>query len=183
MTAKRLSDFVLAILGLVLGSALLLLVYGVVSWDCRSDGLFFQERIGQYGKMFRIVKFKTFHPITGKVSMIGHFLRDSKLDELPQLWNVVIGNMSLVGPRPDVAGYYDTLEGESKKILELKPGITSLASIKYSNEEYLLAKVDNPLQYNDEFIFPDKVRMNLEYYYNRSFLGDLKIIWKTVFRK
>lgn len=123
------------------------------------------------------------HPQTAEVSRIGRFLRNSKLDELPQLWNVLVGEMSLVGPRPDLPGYYDTLEGENRKILELKPGITSEASIKYQNEEKLLAQQQNPLQYNDEVIFPDKVRMNLEYYYNRSFLGDLKVIWSTVFGK
>lgn len=90
--------------------------------------------------------------------------------------------MSLVGPRPDVAGYYDRLEGENKKILELKPGLTSMASIKYANEEALLAAQENPLKYNDTVIFPDKVRMNLEYYYHHSLFGDLKIILKTIFR-
>jgi lipopolysaccharide/colanic/teichoic acid biosynthesis glycosyltransferase len=88
--------------------------------------------------------------------------------------------MSLVGPRPDVAGYYDVLEGESRKVLELKPGITSEASIKYQNEEELLLQQEDPLQYNDTVIFPDKVRMNLEYYYHRSFLGDLGIMVRTV---
>lgn len=183
MVPKRVFDFIVALFGLLVGSAGFFLIYIFASWETNFNGLFFQQRIGQYGKVFTIVKFKTFHPITGKVSTIGHFLRNSKLDELPQLWNVLIGDMSLVGPRPDVPGYYDQLEGEHIKILELKPGITSLASIKYNNEEYLLAKQNDPVKYNDEVIFPDKVRMNLEYYYNRSFLGDLKIIWKTVFRK
>jgi lipopolysaccharide/colanic/teichoic acid biosynthesis glycosyltransferase len=101
---------------------------------------------------------------------------------LPQLWNVLKGDMSFVGPRPDVAGYYDVLQGEAKKILELKPGITSEASLKYKNEEMLLVQQDNPLHYNDTVIFPDKVRLNLAYYYNRSFLGDITIILVTVFR-
>ena len=108
-------------------------------------------------------------------------MRHSKLDELPQLWNIIIGNMSFVGPRPDIAGYYDLLQGENRKILELKPGLTSLASIKYAHEEYILAQQENPLGYNDTVIFPDKVKMNLEYYYSNSIYGDLKIIWKTVF--
>jgi len=89
--------------------------------------------------------------------------------------------MSFVGPRPDVVGYYDRLEGENRKILELKPGITSLASIKYANEEAILAQQTNPLDYNNNIIFPDKVKMNLDYYYHHSFIGDLKIISKTLF--
>jgi lipopolysaccharide/colanic/teichoic acid biosynthesis glycosyltransferase len=115
------------------------------------------------------------------VSKIGALLRNSKMDELPQLWNILIGDMSFVGPRPDIAGYYDVLQGENRKILELKPGLTSLASIKYAKEEELLEKQENPLNYNDTVLFPDKVKMNLEYYYSNSIFGDLKIIWKTFF--
>lgn len=89
--------------------------------------------------------------------------------------------MSVVGPRPDIPGYYDLLEGENRKILELKPGLTSEASIKYANEEELLSKQENPLKYNDEVIFPDKVKINLDYYYNRSFWLDIKIIIQTIF--
>ena len=92
------------------------------------------------------------------------------------------GELSLVGPRPEVAGYADKLTGEDKKILELKPGITGPASLKYINEEELLAKTDNPKKYNDEIIYPDKVKINLEYYYKRTFWGDIRIILKTIFR-
>ena len=109
-------------------------------------------------------------------------MRQTKIDELPQLWNVLKADMSFVGPRPDIAVYYDVLEGESRKVLNLKPGITSEASIKYQNEEALLAQQENPLDYNDTVIFPDKARMNLDYYYNRSFFGDIGIIVKTLFR-
>lgn len=121
------------------------------------------------GQGFKIYKLKTIDSSTTKISGLGSFLRKSKIDELPQLWNVLIGDMSFVGPRPDVSGYYDVLQGEARKILELKPGITSEASIKYKNEEMLLAQQDDPLLYNDTIIFPDKVRLNLEYYYNHSF--------------
>lgn len=158
---------------------MMLLGYIITSVDTRSNGLFVQERVGQYGKVFKIFKLKTFHPLTQKISPIGNFLRKYKLDELPQLLNVLIGNMSLVGPRPDVPGYYDLLQGEDRKILELKPGITSLASIKYANEEQLLAAQIEPLKYNDEVLFPDKIKMNLDYYYHRSVWLDLKIIFKT----
>ena len=99
---------------------------------------------------------------------------------MPQLFNVLKGDMSLVGPRPDVPGYYDLLEGENRKILELKPGLTSLASIKYAKEELLLKQQESPLLYNNTVLFPDKVRLNLAYYKNRSFSGDLLLILKTV---
>jgi len=104
------------------------------------------------------------------------------LDELPELWNVLIGDMSFVGPRPDVPGYADKLKGENRKVLELRPGITCEASLKYANEETLLAKQKDPVKYNDEVIFPDKVKMNLTYYYNHNILKDIKIILKTIFR-
>lgn len=179
---KRIFDIFAALVGMLLLGGLLFIFWLLACVDTRSNGLFIQERIGQFGKSFAIYKLKTVHPKTRTISRFGQFLRKSKIDELPQLWNVLTGEMSLVGPRPDVAGYYDRLEGESRKILELKPGLTSLASIKYANEEVLLAAQENPLRYNDEVIFPDKVRMNLEYYYHHSLVGDLKIIMKTIFR-
>ena len=98
------------------------------------NGLFIQERIGQFGKVFRILKLKTINPKSQNISCFGNFLRKSKIDEFPQLWNVLKGDMSLVGPRPDIAGYYDVLKVENRKILELRPGLTSLASLKYFNE-------------------------------------------------
>lgn len=121
------------------------------------------------------------HPETNAISPFGAFLRQSKLDELPQLWNILKGEMSFVGPRPDIPGYYDRLEGEERKLLELKPGLTCEASIKYANEETVLAKHKDPLHYNDTIIFPDKVQMNMEYYYKRNFFKDIKILWKTIF--
>lgn len=179
--AKRIFDILLSLIGLLVVSWLLIIFWIMVSIDTQSNGLFIQERIGQWGRVFRIYKLKTMHPATGKISVLGSFLRKSKIDELPQLWNVLKGDMSFVGPRPDVQGYYDLLEGETKKILELKPGITCEASIQYKNEEALLELQDDPLHYNDTVIFPDKLRINLDYYYNRSFWGDMYILWKTVF--
>ncbi len=153
--------------------------YVIASIDTCSNGLFVQERVGQNAKLFKIFKLKTFHPLTQNISPVGNFLRRYKIDEFPQLLNVLIGEMSLVGPRPDIPGYYDMLEGEERKILKLKPGITSLASIKYANEEQLLANQEDPLKYNDEVLFPDKVKMNLDYYHNRSLCLDLRLIIKT----
>jgi lipopolysaccharide/colanic/teichoic acid biosynthesis glycosyltransferase len=161
---------------------ILFMAIAIAAIDTNSNGLFLQPRVGQFGKLFTIYKLRTMHVRTSKVSNIGAFLRRYKLDELPQLLNVLQGSMSIVGPRPDIVGYYDKLEGEQRKILELKPGLTSEAAIKYANEEELLAQQENPLKYNDEVIFPDKVSMNLHYYYNSSFFGDLKIIAKTVFK-
>lgn len=115
-----------------------------------------------------------------KISPIGSFLRKYKIDELPQLFNILKGDMSFVGPRPDIEGYYDQLTGEERKILKLKPGLTSEASIIFRNEEELLAKQNNPLKYNDEVLFPEKIRLNLDYYYNRSIFLDLKIILRTL---
>ena len=156
--------------------------------------LFKQERIGQYGKKFYIYKIRTMKSGYGnnndfvttardeRITPFGKFLRKTKIDEIVELINVLKGEMSLVGPRPDVSGYADMLQGEDRKILELRPGITGTASLKYINEEELLAKVDNPQQYNDEIIYPDKVKINLEYYCNRTFWGDLLIIFKTLFK-
>ena len=116
-----------------------------------------------------------------RITKICKIIRKLKIDELPELLNVLIGNMSLVGPRPDVPGYSDLLEGEDKLVLKLKPGITSLASLKYINEEAILTSVEDPISYNKEFIFPDKVKLNLNYYYNHNIWIDIKVIFATVF--
>ena len=181
MFKKRIFDCIFASIAIVLLSWLIIICILIATIDTKSFGLFLQERIGQYGKSFQIFKIKTLNDTSKKISSWGRFLRKSKLDELPQLFNILIGKMSFVGPRPDVPGYYDKLEGENRNILELKPGLTSEASIKYAKEEEALAKQSNPLEYNDTIIFPDKVKMNLEYYYNRSFFGDLGLIFRTVF--
>ncbi|MBI9059637.1 MAG: sugar transferase [Labilibaculum sp.] len=179
------------------GGGLLLPVIGVVYLVIRfkmPDGpaFFKQKRVGRKGKLFTMVKFRSMSvghsgssvSVAGeaRITPLGAFLRKYKLDELPGLWNVLVGDMSLVGPRPDVPGYADKLKGEDRKVLELRPGITGPASLKYSNEEEILASVEDPIKYNDEIIFPDKVKINLDYYYNHSLIGDLKIIWNTVFR-
>ena len=151
--------------------------------DTQSDGFFSQVRIGQHGKKFTIYKLRTLHSKSHQLSSWGRFLRNSKLDELPQLINIIKGDMTLVGPRPDVPGYADLLIGKDREILKLKPGITGPASIKYRNEEALLASVPNPQEYNDTIIFPDKVRINLLYLKKKSFLLDLKICYYTFVAK
>lgn len=152
--------------------------------------LFKQKRVGKEGKLFTMVKFRSMSVAHGgssvsvagesRITPLGAKLRKYKIDELPELWNVLKGDMSFVGPRPDVPGYADMLSGEDREILLLKPGITGPASLKYRNEEELLAMTEDPIKYNNEVIFPDKVRINRAYFHNRSFLGDIKIILATI---
>lgn len=155
--------------------------------------IFKQKRVGQYGELFTMYKFRSMTvahsgssvSIRGeaRITPLGAVLRKYKLDELPELWNVLIGDMSLVGPRPDVPGYADQLKGNDRDMLKLKPGITGPASLKYVNEEEILAKQEDPVRYNDEVIFPDKVRINLDYLQNQSLFLDIKIILCTVLGK
>ena len=155
--------------------------------------LFTQKRVGRYGKLFTMHKFRSMMvahhgssvSVAGeaRITPLGATLRRYKLDELPELWDVLIGNMSFVGPRPDVPGYADLLQGEARRILELRPGVTGPASLKYRDEEDLLAKVDNPQEYNDTVIFPDKVRINLYYLNHYSFAKDFQMILCTIFGK
>ena len=187
---KRIIDFIVAVLGLLLLSPLLLVITFCLFFANNRKPFFFQTRPGLNEKLFNIVKFKTMTdakdsngnllPDGERMTKIGNFVRKTSLDELPQLLNVLQGRMSMVGPRPDIVGYYDQLIGENRNILALKPGLTSEAAIKYANEEQVLAQQENPLLYNDTILFPDKVRMNLAYYYNHTFWGDIKIIWKTL---
>ena len=153
--------------------------------------IFSQIRTGRKGKPFTIYKFRSMTvnhrgstiSVKGesRITPVGAILRQYKLDELPELWNVFKGDMSFVGPRPDMPEYSKKLVGEERKILELRPGITGPATLKYANEEELLISIDDPQKYNDEVIWPDKVRINLDYYHNRSFFGDILIILKTLF--
>ena len=151
--------------------------------------IFKQQRVGQHGKLFTMYKFRTMTvchngssiSVAGenRITPFGAKLRKYKIDELPELWNVFIGNMSFVGPRPDVPGYADKLTGNNRRILLLKPGITGPASLKYRNEEELLALQADPIKYNDEVIFPDKVKINLDYLEHWSFITDIKLIIYT----
>ncbi len=143
--------------------------------------LFKQVRIGKNGVPFVLYKFRSIPKDGVKPTSFGRFLRRTKLDELPQLYNLIKGDMVLIGPRPDVPGYADQLKGEDRIILTVKPGITGLASLKYRNEEQLLAQQSNPLQYNDEVIWPDKVRINKWYVQNRSWKLDMIILACTFF--
>lgn len=180
MIGKRIFDIVLSFTLLVILLVPMCILWFITTIAIGSNGIFLQARIGQHGKTFTMYKYKTLFASGKKTSKWGAFLRKTKIDELPQLLNILIAEMSFVGPRPDLPGYYDLLEGENRKILKLKPGITSEAALKYINEEHLLASKENPKQYNDEVIYPDKIKMNLYYYHTRSFLVDLKILLKTI---
>lgn len=199
MILKWLFDKLASLFGLVFLSPVLLVVAILIKNKMPGPILFCQKRVGQYGKMFTVYKFRSMTVKTeasvaskdsettsiasieqSRITPLGEKLRRYKLDELPELWNVLKGDMSFVGPRPDVPGYADQLKGEERDILKLKPGITGPASLKYRNEEELLASVDNPIQYNDEVIFPDKVRLNLYYLKHYSFIKDIQMIVCTV---
>ena len=191
MWAKWLFDRIMSLVGLIILSPVLLVVAVLIRVKM-PDGpvLFKQKRVGKDGKLFTMVKFRSMSVAHGgssvsvagesRITPLGAKLRKYKLDELPELWNVFIGDMSFVGPRPDVPGYADKLVGEDRVILKLRPGITGPASLKYRDEETLLATVEDPIRYNDEVIFPDKVRINKEYYYNWSFWLDIRYIVRTV---
>lgn len=179
---KFLFDYTLGIFLILIVFPILLIIFVIATIDTCSCGIFMQKRIGQNSKKFIIFKIKTIGSRGHRTSSFGKFLRRYKFDELPQLFNILLGHMSFVGPRPDVAGYYNSLQGEQRLILKLKPGLTSEASLKYFDEEFLLQQQENPKEYNDTVIFPDKVKLNLNYYYNHSLLGDIKIIYKTLLR-
>ena len=184
-------DRIVALLGLIVLFPILFIIAILIKIDSKGPIFFMQWRIGKNGKPFRICKFRTMSQqsegdsvtIAGdpRVTRIGHWLRHSKVDCLTELVNVLIGQMSFVGPRPDVPGYADQLQGDDRRMLQLRPGITGPASIKYRNEEELLAKQADPKWYTDNVIWPDKVRINLDYLDNWTFFGDIKLIFKTVF--
>jgi len=194
MAVKFLFDRVTALLGLILLSPVLLVVAIAIRIKM-PDGpiLFRQQRVGRHGKLFTNYKFRSMvnnHSgstvsVAGesRITPLGAFLRRYKLDELPELWNVLTADMSFVGPRPDVPGYADQLKGEDRQVLLLRPGITGPATMKYRNEEELLAQQEDPQRYNDEVIYPDKTRLNLYYLKHYDFWTDIKMITCTVLGK
>ena len=194
MFFKFLFDRVSSLFGLLFLSPVLLFVALLIRIKMPGGPIIFkQKRVGQYGRLFTMYKFRSMTvshsgssvSVKGesRITPLGVKLRKYKLDELPELWNVLIGDMSFVGPRPDVPGYADKLEGDDRRMLLLKPGITGPASLKYRNEEELLAEQENPQKYNDEVLFPDKVRINIDYMDHWSFGKEVKIIVYTVLGK
>lgn len=188
---KRVFDITFSALGLLVSFPMICIAWAIASIETSSNGFFMQQRVGQNGKLFKVIKIKTMKRIDGidtsitastdaRITKSGVFFRNTKVDELPQLWNVLVGEMSFVGPRPDVPGYADKLEGADKAILSLRPGITGPASLKYKEEEELLSMEANPQKYNDEVIWPDKVKINRQYIEKYSLTKDIAYIWKTI---
>ena len=189
--SKRIFDVLLAAIGIVIFLFPILILIVLATISTKQFGLFSQERIGQQAKVFNMYKIRTMRMdhehnfITSKddhrITFIGKFLRYYKLDELAQLFNVFMGTMSFVGPRPDVVGYADELKGDDRIILRAKPGITGPATLQYRNEEEILSQQVNPQEYNDKVIWKEKVKINKTYAQNWSFLGDLNYMVKTIF--
>ena len=194
MKKKYLFDRIMAFVGLVVLSPVLFVVWILIRIKM-PDGpaVFTQKRVGKGGRLFTMYKFRSMSAhhsgstvsVAGesRITPLGAKLRRYKLDELPELWNVLIGDMSFVGPRPDVPGYADKLEGDDRRVLQLRPGITGPASLKYRDEEVLLAAQANPQEFNDKVIYPDKVRINRYYLDHYSFAADIKMIIATVLGK
>ncbi|WP_299367934.1 sugar transferase [Winogradskyella sp.] len=187
---KRLFDvvLVLVLLPFLIIPIVILIICATI--DTKRYGVFSQLRVGQHGKLFKIYKIRTLREGVHKLghleksaTTLGKYLRKTKLDELPQLFNVLIGDMSFVGPRPDVQGFADELEGEDRIILLVKPGITGEATIKYKDEERVLERQKDPEHYNRTIIWVDKVKINKNYVRNYSFYLDLRLIIKSTLNK
>ncbi len=188
---KRAFDILFSLGGLIILSPLLLMIAIIVKSDSKGDIIYKQKRVGKNNKDFGLLKFRTMRTdsdrsglltIGGRDSRItrsGYFLRKYKFDELPQLINILKGEMSFVGPRPEVRKYVELYNDEQKKVLSVLPGITDIASIKYRNENEILESSDSPEEYYIKYIMPDKLKLNLEYLNQRSFFKDIKIILST----
>lgn len=191
-TIKRSFDLIFASIGLLLTFWIIILAWFIASIDTKSNGFFTQKRIGKDGKLFSVIKIKTMKPVhnvnttvttadDARITALGSFFRKTKIDELPQLFNVLLGQMSFVGPRPDVPGFADQLKGEDKIILTLRPGITGPATLYYRNEENLLAEQNDPEKYNQDVIYPHKIELNKKYIGEYSLKNDFHYIIKTIF--
>lgn len=205
MILKWIFDRAVALLGLLFLWPVLVVVAVLVKVKMPGGPVFFvQERVGKDGRIFKCHKFRTMKvkhngssvSVAGdsRITPFGAVLRHYKLDELPELWDVLVGNMSFVGPRPDVPGYADRLEGSDRDVLKLRPGITGPASLKYRLEDEMISEYvasrqasgdTRPMQeiateYNDTVIYPDKVRLNCYYYRHYNFLKDIEMIFATV---
>ncbi|MGB5323310.1 sugar transferase [Lutimonas sp.] len=188
---KRLFDLFFSFIGLCILVLPLMILFVLATISTGKFGLYCQHRVGMHGQLFVMYKVRSMKEgddtfgITlnndPRITRFGRFLRNTKLDEIPQLWNVFIGDMSLVGPRPDIQGYADQLLGEDRVILSVRPGITGPATLRYKNEEALLALQTDPIHYNDSVIWKDKIEINKLYIKNWSLKGDITYILKTIF--
>lgn len=191
---KRIFDFVFSLIGLIILSPLFFVISLLIIFDSKGGVFYIQKRIGKNFKDFGIIKFRTMRPDSDKrglltvggrdsrITKAGYFLRKYKLDELPQLINVFKGEMSFVGPRPEVKKYVDLYNEEQKKVLIVKPGITDNASIEFSNENEILGKYADAEKAYIEIVMPAKLNLNLNYINHQNFINDMKIIFKTIFK-
>ena len=191
---KRSFDIIVSFIGLIFTFPIIMIAALLVRIKYKESGFFTQTRISKDGKEFKIIKIKTMSSrvkfdttVTTKndprITPLGKVFRKTKIDELPQLINVLKGDMSFVGPRPDVKELIESIPEEERELfLSIRPGITGPATIKYRNEEEILATVEDPQIYNDEVIFPDKVEMNLEYIRDYNFIRDIGYILKTILK-
>jgi len=188
---KRGFDVLAAVTGLCLVWWVIVLAYVAAAIDTGKSGFFLQDRVGRNGRLFRIIKVRTMRdtprlPTTvtcagdPRITALGRFFRRTRIDELPQLINVLLGQMSIVGPRPDVPGFADRLSGADRIILSVRPGLTGPATLQFRHEEILLAAQPNPEAYNRQVIFPQKVKVNRAYVETYSFWTDLYVIVRTV---
>ncbi|MDD4977069.1 MAG: sugar transferase [Gallionella sp.] len=188
---KRTFDILVSATGLMFTWWIIVLAAIAATLDTRKNGFFLQQRVGRNAKLFTVIKIRTMRQVQGvdttvttandaRITALGRILRKTKIDELPQLINVLFGQMSFVGPRPDVPSFADKLAGNDRLMLTIRPGITGPATLKYRDEETLLAAQADPTQYNLEVIWPDKVRLNCEYVLHWRFWMDLEMIWCTV---
>lgn len=195
---KRFADFTIALLGLILFSPLLIVIAILLKIDSKGPVFYRQVRVARFNKDFKIFKFRTMFvdsdkkgllTIGGKdsrVTKIGYYLRKSKLDELPQLINVILGDMSFVGPRPEVRTYVELYTEVQKKVLNVRPGITDLASIEFRNENELLEEQENPNKFYKDVIMQKKLKINLDYLEKRNLIKDFGVVLKTfkvIFKK
>lgn len=188
---KRIFDFIASGLGLIVLSPNFLILAVWIKLDSKGPVFYRQVRVGRHNKDFRIFKFRSMRVGADKGSLVtigghdsritrsGYFIRKFKLDEFPQLINVFVGDMSLVGPRPEVRHYVDYWTSEQMRVLDVRPGITDPASIKFRNENELMEKAEDPEKYYIEVIMQEKLRLYLEYVDNHSFWGDIGLIFKT----
>lgn len=188
---KRTFDIAASSLGLLITSWIIAVTWIAATIDTRRNGFFIQTRIGRYGRPFPAIKIRTMRDIPGistvattiddpRITDLGKFLRKNKLDELPQLINVLVGHMSFVGPRPDVPTFADQLEGDDRIILTVRPGITGPATLRFRHEESLLALQLDPERFNVDVVFPEKTRINRAYVENYRFIDDLRYILHTI---
>jgi lipopolysaccharide/colanic/teichoic acid biosynthesis glycosyltransferase len=189
---KRIFDITASFFGLIILSPLLIFISLWVGLSSKGGVFYTQIRVGRNNKDFKLYKFRSMRVNSDKKGLLtvgskdsritkaGYFIRKYKIDELPQLFNVLKGDMSFVGPRPEVRPYVDMYNDDQKQVLKVRPGITDPASIKYRNENDILSSVDNPEEYYIKEIMPDKLKINIEYINNRSFIKDIKIILQTI---